>query len=126
MFLKSGEKTLFTCNKRFDYSFYKFTPKFFTDFFNGIRKKLCLQVETVKMFGDDIYYKFTVGTLVFKRTAVQPSNELDKDLNINFSGSCNEHMKLVMDMEALIYYVIFRYNVDYNKASHNLKLKVQN
>ena len=91
MFLKSGEKTLFTCNKRFDYTFYKFTPEFVLDFFNCIRKKLCVQVETVKMFGDDIYNKFTVGTLVFKRTAVQPSNELEKELvNINYSGSCNE------------------------------------
>ena len=126
MFLKSGEKTLFACNKRFDYTFYKFTPEFVLDFFNCIRKKLCLQVETVKMFGDDIYSKFTVGTLVFKRTAVQPSNELEKDLNINYSGSCNEYMKLVIDMEAIIYYVMFRYNVDYSKASHNLKLEVEN
>ena len=96
MFLKSGEKTLFTCNKRFDYTFYKFTPEFVIDFFNCIRKKLCLQVETVKMFGDNIYNKFTVGTLVFKRTDVQPSNELVKDLNINYSGSCNEYTKLLL------------------------------
>ena len=70
MFLKSGEKTLFTCNKRFAYTFYKFTPEFVINFCNCIRKKLCVQVETVKMFGDDIYNKFTVGTLVFKRTVL--------------------------------------------------------
>ena len=124
--MKSDEKTLFTSNKRFDYTFYKFTPEFLIDFFNCIRKKLCLQVETVKMFGDDIYNEFTVGTLVFKRTAVQQSNEREKDLNINYSGSCNECMKLIIDMEAIIYYVMFRYNVDYSKASHNLKLEVEN
>ena len=57
------------------------------------------------MFGDDIYNNFTVGTLVFKRTAIQPSNELEKDLNIDYSGSCSEYMKLFIDIEAIIYYV---------------------
>ena len=99
MFLKSGEKTLFTCYKQFDYTFYKCTLEFVIDFLNCIRKKLCLQVETVKMFGDDIYIKFTVRRLVFKRTAIQPTNKLEKDLNINYSGSCNDYMKLVIDMK---------------------------
>ena len=35
-------------------------------------------------------------------------------------------MKLIIDREAIIYYVMFRCNVDYNKASHNLKLEVEN
>ena len=67
------------------------------------------------MFGDDIYNKFTVGTLIFKRTALQSLNELEKDLNNDYSG-CSEYMKLFIDIEAIIYYVMLRCDVDYNKA----------
>ena len=70
MFLKSGEK-LFLHAINVWLHFLQIYTNICYRFFNCIRKKLCLQVETVKMFGDDIYNKFTVGTLVFKRTAVQ-------------------------------------------------------
>ena len=126
LFLKGQTKKLFECNSCLDFNEFDLTAEFMLDFCFCVHKKLCWQVQTVKRFGDHIFSKLSVGTLVFKPSILNETSDLRKYLNLHYSESCNEYLRQVLDIEIMIYYIMVQHDMDYESASISLKLRTKN
>ena len=126
LFLKGQTKKLFKCNSCLDFNEFDLTAEFMLDFCFCVHKKLCWQVQSVKRFGDHIFSKLSVGTLVFKPSILNETSDLRKYLNLHYSESCNEYLRQVLDIEIMIYYIMVQHDMDYKSASISLKLRTKN
>ena len=124
MFLKSRQKDLLFINGNLEYTKYKLTTNQFIDICDLIRRELCWLKEKVRMCGDIILSKFTVGSLIFKESIAKPSKELKAYLETKYSRSCNEYFVMVIDFEVIIFYVMAIHKIDYENAARNLKLLI--
>ena len=60
--------------------------------------------------------------LVFKKSVIEENSELAKYLHRSYFNRCNEYLKLVLNTEAVVYFVMVEDNIDYVAACEGLAL----
>ena len=121
LYLNSCIRNLKKYNDEFDLPS-SISEKFALDLGSYVRKVLCQLVFNDRIVGngsatDFISQQITVGNLQFKNFYVNSKSDIANNLALESENCCNEYLRLVSDYEALIYYSMSEYKLDYDTAS---------
>ena len=90
-----------------------------------ICQKLCIREKLVYLAEDNSIIKScpSVG-LVSKNSVLDENNKLAKCLNRSYFNRCNEYIKLVLNTEAIVYFVMVNDHINYVAACERLALSI--
>ena len=88
-------------------------------------QKLCMREKLVYLAEDNsiILSCPSVG-LVFKKSVIEENSELAKYLHKSYFNRRNEYLKLVLNTEAVVYFLMVDDNIDYVAACERLALSI--
>ena len=90
-----------------------------------ICQKLCMREKFVYLAKDNSIIQScpSVG-LVFKKSAIEENSELAKYLLRSYFNRCNEYLKLALNTEAVVYFVMVDDIINYVAACKRLALSI--
>ena len=90
-----------------------------------ICQKLCMREKLVYLAEDNsIIQSCSLVGLVFKKFVTEKNSELAKYLHRSHFNSCNGNLKLVLNTEAVVYYVMVNDNIECVAACKRLALSI--
>ena len=107
-----------------DYGNVNLSSEFIEDLRLYMRKHFCLQRVKFLMEDEVIRSKSAVGAFIFKDSVISKVCEVAKEIDAEGSvyNNCNEYLKIVVDVESVIFYSVKTLNMDYVTASKRLGL----
>ena len=108
------QKTFF-----FDYEYFQIKSEFALNLSMYIANNICLQriYETINCESGFVSARRRSALFDFDNRVVKHSSDLCLYLK---ETACNEYMRLVVDIECVVYYVMLQHGLTYEKASHGL------
>ena len=127
LYLNSRIKNLKKYNDLFDIPTNNVSTDFAVDLGSFVRKVLCHSVFKDRIVGEGssrnfVSQKIGVGSLRFKDSFVDGKSDIAKNLQLGYQNCCNDYVKLVLDYEALLYYAMVEYKLEYEVAAMFFKL----
>ena len=129
LFLSSRLREVKCYNNRLNFDSTAYNEEFFVDLSLFMRHLLCDEIVKQRVientkFGDAIMRQLRVGNLVFKKSCIDSKSELVKYLTTEYTGCCNEYLRHVLDVEAIIFFAMSQHDWNYETAAAHLGLTI--